>query len=71
MQRYECIKVLFFHSSLPSIVMCVMILCYSNVLHMTVDVLCFRGYYTSVCLLISLKLFAFVRGMHWCSHQYD
>jgi len=36
MQQYEHIKVLFFHSSLPSIVMCVMILRYSNVLHTTI-----------------------------------
>jgi len=37
----------------------------------SVHVLCFRGYYTSLCLLISLKLFAFIRSIHWCSHQYN
>jgi hypothetical protein len=36
MQRYEHINVLFFHSSLPSIVMCVMVLRHSNVLHVSI-----------------------------------
>ena len=36
MQQYEHTKVLFFHSSLPSLVMCVMVLRHSNVLHMTI-----------------------------------
>ena len=36
MQQYEHIKVLFFHSSLQSIVMCVMVLRHSNVLHTTI-----------------------------------
>jgi hypothetical protein len=36
MQRYEHIKVLFFHSSLPSIVMRVMVLRHSDVLYTTI-----------------------------------
>jgi hypothetical protein len=38
---------------------------------LSVHVLYFRGCYTSLCLLISLKLFAFIRDIQRCSHQYN
>jgi hypothetical protein len=43
MQRYEHIKVLFFHSSLPYIVMRVMVLFHSDVLYMTICTCVFHG----------------------------
>jgi hypothetical protein len=67
----EHIKALFFHPSLPSVVMCLTLLVTGVLLmQLSAPALCFKGYYTYLCQQISLKLFASIRGTHWCSHQY-
>jgi len=67
----EHIKALFFHPSLPSVVMSVIVLVTGILLvPLSAPVLCFKDCYMYLCQQISLKLFTSIRGTHWCSHQY-